>query len=196
MATAPELLEGLSLETFLRRPKIDDHPCLEYINGRIVAKLSPKLKHSAIQTLLAGTINPLAMPMGLGQAFTELRCTFDGRSIVPDVVFLLEDHIEIDEDGEFANDVLIPPDIHVEIISPKQGDAEADEKLRHSTAHGCSLGWLVHPARKTIDVYRPGSGPTRLGVEGILEGEPVLSGFRLPVVEVFEWLTRRRGRGG
>ena len=193
MPTEIETRAGLSLEVFLRMPEIDEHPYLEYVDGRVVAKVSPKLKHSAIQMELGTTLNDFAIPRGLGQAFPELRCTFDGRSIVPDLVFLLEEHIRVDQDGEFVDDVLTPPDLHVEIISPKQGVTEADEKLRHSTAHGCALGLLVHPHRKTVDVYRPGLDPVCLGLEGILEGEPVLPGFRLPVAEVFGWL---RPRGG
>ena len=195
MATAPEIRAGLSLEGFLRLPEIDRHPYLEYIDGRIVAKVSPKLRHSVIQMELGTAMNAFAIPRRHGQTFPELRCTFDGRSIVPDLVLLLEDHIAVDERGEFIDDVAIPPDLHVEIVSPKQGIAEADEKLRHSTAHGCALGWLIHPDRKAIDVYRPGVGPVRLSTDGVLEGEPVLPGFRLPVAEVFGWL-RPRGGGG
>ena len=196
MPTAPELIEDLSLDAFLERPEIDRHPYLEYIDGKVIAKVSPKFRHSTIQSELDATLNNFAIPRGLGQSSPELRCTFDGRSIVPDLVLLLEEHIEVDQNEEILDDIAIPPDLHVEIISPKQGVTEADEKLRHSTTHGCVLGWLVHPYRRTIDVYRPGTEPVCLGLEGVLEGEPVLPGFRLPVAEVFGWLKRRRGRGG
>ena len=193
MATIPETIAGLSLEAFLRKPEIDEHPYLEYIDGRIIAKVSPQKQHSSLARFFLDRLNQCAEPSGRGEAFPELRCTYGGRSIVPDVVFLLEEHIDVDEHGVLVNETPIPPDVHIEIISPKQGDTEADEKLQHSTTHGCALGWLIHPARKTIDVYRPGSEPVRLGIEGILEGEPVLPGLRLPVAEVFGWL-RRRGR--
>jgi Uma2 family endonuclease len=59
-------------------------------------------------------------------------------------------------------------------------------------AHGCPLGWLIHPERKYVDVYRPGRPVGRLAADGVLEGEPVLPGFRLPVAEVFGWLIYRR----
>ena len=45
---------------------------------------------------------------------------------------------------------------------------------------------------KTIDVYRPGQPPVCLAADGVLEGEPVLPGFRLPVAEVFGWLIYRK----
>ena len=191
MTTEIETIAGRSLEGFLERPEIDRHPSLEYIDGRIIPKVSPSFKHSALTREFLVAMNDFAIPRGIGEACPELRCSYEGRSIVPDVVFLLEAHIGVDQEGEYADQVTVPPDLHVEIISPKQGVAEAVEKLRHSTAHGCALGWLVHPHRKTIDVYRPGSEPVRLGLDGVLEGDPVLPGFRLPVAEVFGWLRRR-----
>jgi Uma2 family endonuclease len=133
-------------------------------------------------------MNQFAETGGLGWAFPELRCTFAGRSIVPDVAFLLAEHIVSDESGEVADITPIPPDIHIEIISPEQSLRKSQEKLAHSTSHGCSLGWLIHPYRKTIDVYRPGCSPERLAPDGVLEGEPVLPGFRLAATKVFGWL--------
>jgi Uma2 family endonuclease len=127
-------------------------------------------------------------------AVPELRCTFAGRSIIPDVVFLLDAHIVDDASGEPMNRVWRPPDIHVEIISPEQGMKKARGKLDHSTAHGCPLGWLIHPEKKTIDVFRPDQPASRMSPEGILEGEPILPDFRLPVAEVFSWLKNRYGR--
>jgi Uma2 family endonuclease len=192
MSRPPRLREGMTLEEFLRRPDIDEHPYLEYIDGRIEAKVSPQKKHSAIQGGLRDRMNRFATPLRLGRAFVELRCTFAGRSIVPDVVFLLKAHIELDDQGELLDETPWPPDIHVEIISPKKGVRKAHDKLVHSTGHGCPLGWLIHPYRTTIDIYRPGRPPERLAPDGVLEGEPVLPGFRLPAAEVFGWLIHHR----
>jgi Uma2 family endonuclease len=191
MASPPRIRPGMTIEEFLRWPDIDGHPYLEYIDGRIEAKVSPEKKHSRLSTRLVAHLDRFAGPVGLGEAFVDLRCTFAGRSIVPDVVFLRDEHIAADDQGEIADETPLPPDIHVEIISPKQGVRPAHEKLVHSTAHGCALGWLIHPYRKTIDVYRPGRPVERLAPDGILEGEPVLPGFRLPAAEVFGWLSRR-----
>ena len=63
------------------------------------------------------------------------------------------------------------------------------EKLVHSTAHGCSLGWLIHPYRKTVDVYRPGRpiekrGPGRHRWRAIRSCRAMC----LPVAELFGWL--------
>src|SRR5207253_11522123 len=100
--------------------EIDEHPYLEYVDGRIEAKVSPQGKHSSIQTKLAARLDAYAGRRKLGGAFSELRCTFAGRSLIPDVVVLLEEHIETDEDDEISNPILRPPDLHVEIVSPDQ----------------------------------------------------------------------------
>lgn len=48
----------------------------------------PKADHSGIQTDLATAINAVLRPTQKGRAFTELRCTFDNHSIVPDISVL------------------------------------------------------------------------------------------------------------
>jgi Uma2 family endonuclease len=153
--------------------------------------VSPQFKHSLITLRLTERLNRWAEPARLGLALPELRCTFAGRSIIPDIVYLLMEHIETDASGEPLNEIRRPPDIHVEIISPDQGMKKSRDKLAHSTAQGCPLGWLIHPDRKTIEVFRPGQPAGRLASDAILEGEPVLPGFRLPVAEVFGWLKLR-----
>ena len=64
-----------------------------------------------------------------GTALPGAACTFAGRSIIPDVVFLRKEHIELDASGEPVDLVCRPPDIHVEILSPDQRPKKSREKL-------------------------------------------------------------------
>lgn len=186
--------EGLTLQEFLEMPGIDESPSLEFLDGKVVRKVSPQMKQSLLTGCFVEALNAVARPARLGFAFPELRCTYAGRSVVPDVAFLLNEHIEFDEHGEVTDETPIPPDLHIEILCPDEGSERADEKLRHSTSHGGSIGWLVHLYRRSIRVYRPGQAPIDLPPDGVLEAEPVLPGFRLTVAEVFGWLTRRSPR--
>ena len=186
MASLSRVREGMTLEEFLKLP--EESPALEFIDGRIEAKVSPQKKHNAIQHELTAHFNRFARPRRIGIAFPELRCTFAGRSIIPDVVFLLKEHVEADKKGEWADETPYPPDIHVEVISPEQTIRTSHEKLVHATANGAGLGWLIHPYRKTVDVYRPGQPVEKRGLGDVLEGEPVLPGYVLPVAELFGWL--------
>jgi len=192
MASTAGVSKTITLEEFLRMPEIDEHPYLEFIDGRIEAKVSPQGKHSSIETKLSAHLNAYAEARGLGGAFAELRCTFAGRSMIPDVVFLCEDHIEVDERGEILDPTLCPPDIHVEIVSPDQSIRKCREKLEFSTANGCPLGWLIDPGRRTVDVYVPDRPAVRLPAGGVLKGSPVLPRYRLPLVKLFGWLERRK----
>jgi Uma2 family endonuclease len=82
----------------------------------------------------------------------------------------------------------LAPDIAVEILSPGQTVAELRLKLRHSLKYGSRLGWLIHPARKQILVFRPGQKAQVLKIGQDLGGENVLPGFSLSVEEIFGWL--------
>ncbi|RUS95197.1 hypothetical protein DSM107003_33970 [Trichormus variabilis SAG 1403-4b] len=73
----------ITLEEFLKLPETE--PPSEYIDGRIIQKPMPQGEHSAIQTELPPAINLILKPEKIARAFSELRCTFGGRSIVPDV---------------------------------------------------------------------------------------------------------------
>ena len=118
MASLSHPRVGMTLEEFLKLP--EQSPSLEFIDGRIEAKVSPQKKHGVIQAELTQHFNQFAETARIGMAFLELRCTFAGRSIVPDVAFLLKENIELDEEGYLVDETLLPPDLHVEIISPEQ----------------------------------------------------------------------------
>lgn len=192
MATAPRVGETLTLEEFLRLPGIDEGPYLEYVDGRIEAKMSPQKKHGLLEKGLMNHIDAFAEPRGLGVAFPELRCTFAGRSIVADVAFLLDEHIETDDEGEVLDPTPHPPDIHIEVVSPDQPARRCRERIVFSTSNGCALGWLIDPIRKTVEVFRAGQLVGRMHSDGILDGEPVLAGYRLPVADLFGWLKVRK----
>jgi Uma2 family endonuclease len=192
MAGAARLDKTTSLEDFLRLPEIDERPYLEYIDGRIEAKMSPPKKHGVLMMRLLGHLNSHAEPNERGLALPELRCTFAGRSMIPDVVFLLLEHIATDERGEILDPSFCPPDIDIEIVSPDQSLRKCREKLTFAVANGCPLGWLIDPNRKAVYVYGPRRRAQRLPDDGALDGDPVLPGYRLPLAELFGWLRLRK----
>jgi Uma2 family endonuclease len=73
----------ITLEEFLALP--ETKPESEYIDGKIIQKPMPKGKHSVIQGELVTALNSSLKPEKIARAFPELRCTFGGRSTVPDV---------------------------------------------------------------------------------------------------------------
>ncbi|NJO47123.1 MAG: hypothetical protein HC835_16695 [Oscillatoriales cyanobacterium RM2_1_1] len=75
--------QPITLEEFLERP--ETKPASEYIDGQILQKPVPQRKHSIIQTEFSTAVNVILKPRQVARGFAELRCTFGGRSIIPDV---------------------------------------------------------------------------------------------------------------
>jgi Uma2 family endonuclease len=177
--------QRLSLEAFLELP--ETKPASEYIAGEIIQKPMPKTRHSRLQGGFVRYINEVTEDPRIAYAFPELRCTFGGRSIVPDITVLFWDHIEFDEAGEPVDDVKRAPDWTIEILSPDQSSNRVAANILHCIEHGCRLGWLVDPSDRSILVYLPGQQPKFC--EGsdslpIPEGIPI----ELTAEQVFGWL--------
>ncbi|MGF1494627.1 MAG: Uma2 family endonuclease [Microcoleaceae cyanobacterium] len=73
----------VTLEAFLDLP--ETKPASEYIDGHIIQKPLPQGKHSRLQDKFVKVINAAIEPEKVACAFPEIRCTFDGASIVPDI---------------------------------------------------------------------------------------------------------------
>lgn len=149
MVQAPA--QTVSLSEFLALP--ETQPASEYIDGYIVQKPMPQGKHSTIQRDLTMAVEMVLKPQKRGRVFPELRCTFGGRSIVPDIAIFTWERIPRDEDGSIANQFSLAPDWIVEILSPDQSQTKITKKILFCLQHGTQLGWLIDPAEQTVFVY-------------------------------------------
>lgn len=147
------LFKSLTLEEFLKIPETE--PASEYIDGCIIQKPMPQGKHSTIQTEFSTGVNVIFKPRKIARAFSELRCTFAGRSIVPDVSVFTWDRIPRDDNGEVANVFAIAPDWTIEILSPDQSQTKVTKNILHCLNHGTQMGWLIDPDEQTVFVYLP-----------------------------------------
>jgi Uma2 family endonuclease len=148
-----QAVEPLSLEEFLRLP--ETKPASEYLEGRVIQKPMPQGKHSTIQGELVSKINGIVKPQRLARAFPELRCTFGGRSTVPDIAVFTWNRIPRDETGAVANTFALAPDWVIEILSPEQSQTRVTKNILHGLRHGTQMGWLIDPAEWTVFVYCP-----------------------------------------
>lgn len=70
----------------------------------------PQGKHSTIQRDLTTAVEAVLKPERTGRAFSELRCTFGGSSIGPDIAGFASSRISRNEDGTIANRFELLPD--------------------------------------------------------------------------------------
>jgi Uma2 family endonuclease len=145
--------KSLSLAEFLALP--ETRPASEYIDGNIIQKPMPQGKHSSIQTELAALLNLSLRRPKIARAFSELRCTFGDRSIIPDISVFTWPRILRDQDGEIANTFDGAPDWTIDILSPGQSQTKVTKNILFCLDHGSELGWLIDPEEKTVLVYLP-----------------------------------------
>jgi Uma2 family endonuclease len=182
----------LNLEAFLHLP--ETKPASEFLNGRITQKTMPQGKHSLLQGTLCQTINQSTQPGKIAIAFPELRCTFGGASIVPDLSVFRWDRIPRNDLGRVENRFEIHPDWAIEILSPDQRQNKVLANLLHCVENGTELGWLLDPEDENILVVFSDFVPNALGRRiQIFQGTdhlPVLNEIKLDLTpeQIFSWL--------
>ena len=176
----------MSLTEFLELPETE--PASEYIAGEIDRKHIPQGKHSIIQTELAPVINQIAKPQKLACAFTELRCTFAGSSIVPDIAVFEWGRIPKDQKGRIADNFHIPPDWVIEILSPRQSPNQVIKKIAFCLNHGTKLGWFLDPDDESVTIFEQNRTPVVKSGNEILTVLEVLGDWQFSVNDLFQCL--------
>lgn len=78
----------------------------------------------------------------------------------------------------------ICPDFVIELRSPSDRRADLESKMEEYVEQGVQLGWLLDPVDNTATIYRPGEEPRFVDKPGLLDGDPVLPGFRFDFGEI------------
>ena len=185
----------MTLEEFLLLP--DTKPASEYIDGQIIQKPMPQGHHSIIQGELLTELTLVLKRKGIATPLPELRCTFGGRSIVPDLAVFETARIP-NNAAQIENVFTIPPDWTIEVLSPGQSANKVLKNINHCLAHGTKMGWLIDPedrisfreASPTIIISR--SDRNLEVIDELNEVLPVpdfAKSMELTVERLFGWLT-------
>ncbi len=179
------VVEPITLDEFLQLPETE--PASEYIDGQIHQKPMPQGEHSRLQGKLVFTINEVTEPEKIALALPELRCTFGGATVIPDVAVFRWDRIPRTESGRIANRFESHPDWAIEILSPNQSQTKVLRRLLHCSKNGTELGWLILPEEAGILAVHPNQRVELLEATDLL---PILNNIDLclTVEQVFSWL--------
>jgi Uma2 family endonuclease len=173
-----------TVEEFLKLPYIEESPAWEYVDGVAFQKPMPKTRHAILQKRLLLEIDRHSQ---IYTALPELRCTFSGRSIVPDVAVVAWERIPVNAVGEPEDNFLAAPDWSIEILSPDQQANRVIDNLLHCLRQGCQLGWMLDPDDYSVLVFAPKQEPTVCRGDARL---PVLAGvdWAITAEQMFAWL--------
>lgn len=179
-------LQGLTLDQFLQLP--EDKPALEYFDGEVAQKVAPTRRHSRLQYQVCKWVNDSAEPHRLAVAYPELRTTFAGSSLVPDVAVYRWARNPVDAGGAVTDAPAEAPDVAIEIVSPDQSVARLGRKCQWYVEHGVPLALIVNHLNKSVRVFRPGLPAATLRDADIVDFSPVLPDLQLSVVALFALL--------
>jgi Uma2 family endonuclease len=118
-------------------------------------------------------------------AFTELRTTFAGRSVVPDVSVFRWDRIPRNAAGELADECRLAPDVAIEILSPGQSTTRLMRRCLWYVEHDVRIALLVDPEDRSVFVFGPGGATRALRGTDPIDFGDVIPGFQLRVQELF-----------
>lgn len=162
----------------------DDSVRHELLRGELQAMSPPGDEHGA-----------LALEIG-----TYLRLFVRQHQIAGHVTVETGYILARDPDSVFAPDVAyvskarharltgkfipVPPDLAVEVMSPFDSAITLHEKVNAYLEAGTPLVWVIYPKPRTLTVHTA-DGAHTLALDDTLDGGAVLSGFALPLRDLF-----------
>lgn len=163
-------------------------PALEWVNGRVLQKVSPQRKHALAQGTFFTALHEWAVENGSGRVGTEWEFRIqppaeDRRPLVPDVAYLSYDRVPYDSTTD-ADIPRVAPDAVVEIISPGDARRDVDEKVRVYLAAGSSVVFLVNTDGRTVTSCDT-SGRSTTHSPDVLR-HAALPGFAMPINVLFD----------
>ncbi|WP_165230414.1 Uma2 family endonuclease [Aquisphaera insulae] len=172
-------------EDLLRLP---DGKRYELVDGKLV-KRAMGSESSLIEGTLYFLLRAYCQAGGLGLVWpgtNGFQCFphVPGRVRVPDVSFVRKGRLP----GDLAPSgfVRIPPDLAVEVVSPRDRASELEDKLVDYRKVAIPLIWVIYPNSRTAIVYRIDGTATFLGEDDELSGEDVIPGFRCKLREILQ----------
>lgn len=191
MTLATQIITSITLDRFLAQP--ETKPASEYIDGSIYQKPMPQGQHSRLQLKFCNAVNAVTEDKQIALALPELRCTFGGKSIVPDVAVFQWERLPINAEGEIENAFSIYPDWVIEILSPEQAPMRVISNILHCLKHGTEMGWLLFPKERSLLIFQRDRQPIEINCEINSAQKLLVPNFletelSLTVDQLFGWL--------
>ncbi len=167
---------------------------VELVRGRLIVREPPGYVHGAVTARLASallihaTANDLGEVLAGDAGFTLFRNPDTVRG--PDVAFIKKSRVPTPAPQAFAE---FPPDLAVEVLSPRDRSREMRSKVADWLGAGTRLVWVIDPARHEATIYRQDGTVALLNYDGALRGEDVLPGFTCPLKALFSLGAMPRG---
>ena len=164
----------------------------ELVDGVLVEK-AVGYRESLLAAAIVTYLNQYVLPRNLGIVTGEggMVRLFPGLVRIPDVAFVRWESIP---DGRVPQEPIpdLAPDLAVEVLSGSNTPMEMKRKRGEYFAAGVQVVWMIDPEARSATVFQTPAESRHLTAADDLTGEPVLTGFSLPLSELFRHLDRQR----
>jgi Uma2 family endonuclease len=156
----------------------------EVVNGELVMSPKNNPQHGRTCIKISTRMETFAEARQLGWVFdSNTGFWMVNRNLrAPDVSFVATARLPKDSGQGFFEGA---PDLIVEVLSPTNRRREMDDRLRDFFESGTKLAWIINVDQQFAEVCHSLSDRKIVGPGGVLDGEDVLPGFKLPLAEVF-----------
>ncbi len=179
----------ITVKEFLQMEFEGEDAYYELINGEIVKKSSPSLRHQETSQNINFEMLKFVRTKKMGKVFTAPTDVYldDYTHLIPDLFFVSKKNKNIlDYGGEGI--VRGAPDLIVEILSPSSTLKDRFDKKNIYEKRGVREYWIVDPNNKTIEIYENKKGVYEPFSFAAGEGKvasKVLKGLELEVKGIF-----------
>jgi Uma2 family endonuclease len=159
----------------------------ELVRGRLIVREPPGTHHGRIAGRLITRVGAFVEAHELGEVFgqdTGFKIASNPDTVrAPDLAFIARNRLSRIGARGYAS---IAPDLIAEILSPDDRPGEVIAKVAEWLSAGVCLAWVLDPYRRIAHVHRPDGSLSLVDVDGALEGEGVLPGFRCELAHLYK----------
>jgi Uma2 family endonuclease len=112
----------------------------------------------------------------------------DGSGLSPDAAWVSNERLAALSKRELRQFPRLIPEFVIEVMSPSDRLASAEKKMSVWAANGVELGWLIDGDNHCVYVYRGTAEPRLTTNPKSVAGEGAVSGFVLPLEEIWAGL--------
>src|SRR5882762_2252306 len=159
----------------------------ELINGELVTMSPAGHTHGKIIIRLTLPLAQHVKQNRLGEVYaaeTGFKLKSNPDTVrAPDIAFITRQRVK--DVGETKGYWPGAPDLAVEVLSPDDRVSEVEQKVSEWLEAGAKQVWVVSPKLHTVTVYRSTTDISVLAENNTLEGDDVVPGFKMKVIEIF-----------
>jgi Uma2 family endonuclease len=174
-----------AFDAFINLPENADKR-FELYQGTLIEVAMPQPIHVFIASLIYRLIANFLEGKDLGVAYAD-GCLFylpNGDCWIPNAAY-----VSFARQGGIPDRYTLAPDLAVEVVSPTNNPREILHKVESYIECGTRIVWVVYPAEKIVDVWRPVAPgqllKQKLTLSDHLDGGEVLPGLSIPVSAIF-----------